>query len=56
MARQLRVEFPGAIYHVAIRMLGDWKKQENVLFEDDADRERFLSQFARVPLEQLSRL
>ncbi|MDI6810018.1 MAG: transposase, partial [Candidatus Eisenbacteria bacterium] len=46
MARHLRVEFPGAIYHVAIRMLGDWKKEENLLFEDDADRERFLSRLA----------
>jgi REP element-mobilizing transposase RayT len=27
-------------------MLGDWKKEENLLFEDDADRERFLSNLA----------
>jgi REP element-mobilizing transposase RayT len=40
------VEFPGAIYHVAVRMLGNWKKEENLLFEDDADRERFLSRLA----------
>jgi REP element-mobilizing transposase RayT len=46
MARQLRVEYPGAIYHVAMRMLGDWKKEENHLFEDDADRERFLTALA----------
>lgn len=46
MARQLRVEFPGAIYHVAVRMLGDWKREENLLFENDADRERFLSRLA----------
>ena len=46
MARHLRVEFPGAIYHVAVRMLGDWKKETNLLFEDDADRERFLSRLA----------
>ena len=46
MARHLRVEFPGAIYHVAVRMLGNWKKEENLLFEDDADRERFLDRLA----------
>ncbi len=46
MARQLRVEYPGAIYHVTVRMLGDWKRQENRLFEDDHDRERFLSRLA----------
>ena len=36
MTRHLRVEFPGAIYHVSIRMLGDWMKEANLLFEDDA--------------------
>ncbi len=46
MARHLRVEFPGAIYHVAIRMLGDWKREENLLFEDDGDRERFLNRLS----------
>ena len=42
MARPLRVEFPGAIYHVNVRMLGNWKREANLLFEDDADRLRFL--------------
>lgn len=42
MARQLRVEYPGAIYHITVRMLGDWKREDNRLFEDDADRRRFL--------------
>jgi REP element-mobilizing transposase RayT len=37
MARKLRVEFPGAVYHVMCR--GD--RRENI-FEDDADRDRFL--------------
>lgn len=46
MARQLRVEFPGAIYHATIRMLGDWKREENCLFEDEKDYERFLSRLA----------
>jgi hypothetical protein len=40
------VEYPVAIYHVAIRMSGDWKKDANLLFEGDADRERFLSRLA----------
>ena len=39
MARQLRVEYSGAIYHVTCRMLGDARSR---LFLDDADRARFL--------------
>lgn len=46
MARQLRVEFPGAIYHVAVRMLGAWRKEQNLLFEDDADRNRFIDRLS----------
>src|SRR5205814_4563433 len=38
MPRQLRIEYPGAIYHVMNR--GDHR--ENI-FKGDADRERFLS-------------
>jgi putative transposase len=48
MARQLRVEFPGAIYHVSVRMVGDaaaggtgWPP-DKCLFRDDKDRERFI--------------
>ncbi len=37
MARKLRVEYPGAIYHVLNR--GDRREP---IFEDDADRRRFL--------------
>ena len=37
MARQLRVEYPGAIYHVINR--GD---RREAIFHDDADRQRFL--------------
>lgn len=40
MARHLRIEFPGAIYHVTCRMLGDKRSR---LFRDNADRERFLA-------------
>ena len=46
MSRYLRVEYPGAIYHVTVRMLGDWKKSPAWLFEDDADRERLLERMA----------
>jgi putative transposase len=37
MARPLRIEFPGAIYHVTSR--GDRREP---IFEDDADRHGFL--------------
>jgi putative transposase len=46
MARHLRVKFPGAIYHVTVRMLGNWKREGNLLFEDNEDRERFLDRMA----------
>ena len=52
MARHLRVEYPGAIYHVTCRMVGDaavggtgWTPEKS-LFRDDADRERFLERLA----------
>jgi REP element-mobilizing transposase RayT len=38
MARKLRVEYPGAIYHVMNR--GDRRER---IFEDDEDRQRFLA-------------
>ena len=43
MARQIRVEFEGAIYHLTCRMLGD---VESVLFTDDADRKRFIERLS----------
>ena len=46
MARPLRVEFPGAIYHVTCRMVGSWRTEKSYLFKDDADRERFLERLA----------
>ena len=46
MARHLRVEFPGAIYHVTCRMVGDWRTEKTLLFKDDADHERFLDRLA----------
>ena len=42
MARHLRVEFPGAIYHVAYRMIGDDRIERSRLFSEDAERERFV--------------
>lgn len=38
MARKLRVEYPGAIYHVMNR--GDRREE---IFLDDEDRQRFLT-------------
>jgi len=35
MARHLRVEFPGAIYHVTCRMIGDGRLDRSRLFVDD---------------------
>ena len=60
MARPLRIEFPGAIYHVTCRMVGeapslgsDWVP-EKCLFRDNADRERFLDRLSeRVEQYQL---
>ncbi|AGA31755.1 putative transposase [Thioalkalivibrio nitratireducens DSM 14787] len=43
MARPLRIEFPGALYHVTSR--GD--RRENI-YEDDADRQRFLEILGEV--------
>ena len=37
MARKLRVQYPGAIYHVMNR--GD---RREAIFKDDADRKRFV--------------
>ena len=57
MARHLRVEFPGAIYHVTCRMVGDapslrsyggtsWRTEKTLMFKDDADHERFVERLA----------
>src|SRR2546428_13156526 len=43
MARKLRIEYPGAIYHVMNR--GD---RQEPIFEDDSDRERFLETLAEA--------
>jgi hypothetical protein len=60
MARKVRIQYPGAIYHVMNR--GDGRE---AIFEDDQDRERFLEtlteacektgwQILGLQLEQLS--
>jgi hypothetical protein len=38
MARKLRVEYEGAIYHVTCRLVGAWKDGDRELFRDDQDR------------------
>ncbi|MBT6879601.1 MAG: addiction module toxin RelE, partial [Gammaproteobacteria bacterium] len=43
MTRPLRIEFPGALYHITSR--GD---RREVIFEDDEDREIFLRVLAEV--------
>lgn len=43
MARPLRIEYPGAVYHVTSR-----GNERNAIFRTDADRERFLAVLARV--------
>ncbi len=47
MARQLRLEYPGALYHVTAR-----GNDHQTIFEDDTDRRHFLSLFGREILQQ----
>ena len=43
MARMLRIEYPGALYHVMAR-----GKRRETVFHDDADRKFFLATLAEV--------
>ena len=43
MARPMRIEFPGAVYHVTAR--GDGR---GMIFRDDADRAKFLEIRSRM--------
>ncbi len=43
MARPLRIEYPGAFYHVLNR-----GQRQDVIVENDRDRERFLSCLERM--------
>ena len=45
MARPLRIEYPGAVYHVTSR--GD---RQEVIFDDDQDRTAFLNVLGEVVL------
>ncbi len=47
MARPLRLEFPGAVYHVMAR-----GHERSAIFRDDADREKFCSLLAAVVDEE----
>jgi hypothetical protein len=46
MARKLRIQYPGAMYHVLNR--GDRRED---IFEDDQDRERFLETLTEACLK-----
>jgi REP element-mobilizing transposase RayT len=46
MARPIRIEFPGAVYHITAR--GNEKRRT---FRDDADRRRFLETLAEAARE-----
>ena len=43
MARALRIEYPGAVYHVMAR-----GNQGHDIFQDDADRRCFRSRWVRL--------
>ena len=47
MARQLRLEYPGALYHVTAR-----GNNQQTIFQDDTDRLHFLTVFGREILQQ----
>ena len=42
MARPVRIEFAGAIYHVTSRMIGSWRDRRERLFRDNRDYQRFV--------------
>ena len=47
MARPLRLEFPGAVYHITAR-----GNAQQAIFDDDDDRQRFLHLLGREVLQQ----
>ena len=51
MARKLRIQYEGAIYHVTMRGV-----ERRTLFQDNADRERFLTQLSESTKEYSVRL
>jgi putative transposase len=56
VARPLRVQFPGAIYHVTARLVGSWRDERLRLFRDDRDYGRFLEKLGRAVEEAEVRL
>ena len=48
MARPLRVQYPGVLYHVTAR-----RNERKTIFRSDADRERFLAVLAHAPVTPL---
>ena len=46
MARQARIDAPGALHHIIIRGI-----ERKAIFRDDGDRERFLERFESVLVE-----
>lgn len=56
MARALRVEYPGAIYHVTGRMVGSWRNERLRLFRDAKDFQRFLDRLGAAVEEHNVRL
>jgi REP element-mobilizing transposase RayT len=51
MARPLRIEYPGAYYHVTSR-----GNEQKAIFRDDPDREKFLDLLGRAAEEFSLRL
>lgn len=47
MARQLRLEYPGALYHITAR-----GNEQQPIFRDETDRQHFLTLFGREILQQ----
>ena len=47
MARLSRIEFPGAIYHVTVRMIGSRQRTPEKLFRDDRDYARFMERLGQ---------
>ena len=44
MPRPLRIQYPGALYHVTC-----WGNEQKDIYQDDADRKRFLQILGQSP-------
>src|SRR5262249_61269377 len=56
MARPLRIQFPGAIYHVSSRMVGSWNDRGDRLYRDGQDYQRFVERLKEGVRESSVRL